>query len=159
MSNFLLKLTHSLTGEYGAPKMSSVGIGRNPSVRKAILLFTVFIFALCLQAQSSSSSSGKNSDLTTLQGCLSTYLDHYLLTEITGTTHQLEGAAGKLGHRSATRLRSPASPASRVLTPPLLAQGRAWLSSRCPGKDGETRRGRLRNYPVNSGTRFLNCSI
>ncbi len=68
-------------------------------MRKAILLFTVFIFALCLQAQSSSSSSGKNSDLTTLQGCLSTYLDHYLLTEITGTTHQLEGAAGKLGHQ------------------------------------------------------------
>jgi hypothetical protein len=71
----------------------------------AILVLVILIPAAWARAQASnpsvdpSQNSGKNSDLTTLQGCLENPNGHYTLTETNGATHQLSGAANKLGHQ------------------------------------------------------------
>ncbi len=71
--------------------------------KMAIVLLIFLVPATWAQAQSGSTdagqSSGKNSDLTTLQGCLENPNGHYTLTETNGATHQLSGAANKLGHQ------------------------------------------------------------
>ena len=50
------------------------------------------LFTTCLQAQ----ESGKSSDATTLQGCLQYNHRHYVLTDSSGTAHQLAGSLSKL---------------------------------------------------------------
>jgi len=69
-------------------------------VCKAVLLSFALVFFAVLQAQAASPSSkdSKDSNLTTLTGCLTMSEGHYVLTEDDGETHQLVGAATKLGH-------------------------------------------------------------
>jgi hypothetical protein len=68
------------------------------------LIFLFLILIVNSQAQTAkapsdnSQASAKTSDLPALTGCLSYKDDHYILTEEDGATHQLAGAAGKLGH-------------------------------------------------------------
>jgi hypothetical protein len=70
-------------------------------VCKAVLLSFALLFFAVLPAQAAnpSSKSSKNPDLTTLTGCLTMSEDNYILTEDDGETHQLSGAANKLGHQ------------------------------------------------------------
>ncbi len=69
---------------------------------KAVLLSFSLLFFAVLQAQAASphsKKSDKNPNLTTLTGCLTMSEDNYILTEDDGETHQLSGAATKLGHQ------------------------------------------------------------
>lgn len=62
-------------------------------MRKTLILtLAVMVFAICLQAQ----DSGKNSNTTTITGCLSYAQQHYVLTDSSGTAHRLSGHANRL---------------------------------------------------------------
>lgn len=91
-------------------------------MRKIVLLTLVLLVpAIWLQAQSANSSAnagqtpGKMSDLTTLEGCLGNPNGHYTLTENNGTTHQLSGAANKLGHQVGRQIEVTGKPGMRTL--------------------------------------------
>lgn len=91
-------------------------------MRKTVLLAVVLsIYAVSLHAQSATPSSdagqdsGKSADLTTLQGCLSHSRDVYTLTEEDGTTHQLVGAIGKLGHQIGRQVEVTGKPGIRTV--------------------------------------------
>jgi hypothetical protein len=92
-------------------------------VRKTVILAVVVlsIYAVSLHAQSATPSSdagqtsGKSAELTTLQGCLSYSHDRYTLTEEDGTTHQLVGALGKLGHQVGRQVEVTGKPGLRTV--------------------------------------------
>lgn len=64
-------------------------------MRKPVFILLLVAASACLEAQSASSaaaqSSGKNSDLTTLTGCLQSSSARYTLTDEDGTVHELSG--------------------------------------------------------------------
>jgi hypothetical protein len=66
--------------------------------RIATLALVLLISSVWLPAQDSAQTTGKNSELTTIQGCLQLSMGRYTLTEEDGTTHELSGATGKLKH-------------------------------------------------------------
>ena len=62
-------------------------------MRKTFMLtLAVVSFAVCSFAQ----DAGKTTGMTTIQGCLQHTKHHYVLTDSTGTEHQLSGYANKL---------------------------------------------------------------
>ena len=73
---------------------------RKPILR--LLLLLLVVACACLAAQlatpaASAQNSGKNSDLTTLTGCLQSSSARYTLTDEDGTLHELSGGH-KLGN-------------------------------------------------------------
>lgn len=66
-------------------------------VLAACLLLAVVTWPL--KSQAGANSNKDSSDLVTLTGCLQSRLGTYTLIEQDGTTHQLIGAANKLGHQ------------------------------------------------------------
>jgi len=98
-----------------------------------ILTFVVPILAICLQAQSADQSSdakqtGKESDLTTLTGCLRVENNHYLLTEKSnGSTSQLSGAANKLGHQVGREIEVSGKPGIKTMDSTLAGAGSSAL--------------------------------
>jgi len=82
--------------------------------RTFILSLLLLISAVWLQAQDAGQASGKTSDVTTLQGCLQNSHNTYTLTEENGTTHQLVGAANKLGHQVGRQIEVTGRPGLRM---------------------------------------------
>jgi hypothetical protein len=65
-------------------------------MRKTLLCALVLLIAgVCLRAQESGQTMGKSSP-TSIQGCLQYSKHHYVLTDSSGTGHQLSGYANKL---------------------------------------------------------------
>ena len=60
--------------------------------RTLMLTLAVVSFAVCSFAQDAGTTSG----MTTIQGCLQYTKRHYVLTDSTGTEHQLSGNTNKL---------------------------------------------------------------
>ena len=99
-------------------------------MRKAMILtFVLPILTICLQGQSAGPSSGaeppsgKAADLTTLAGCLRIDSNHYLLTETNGPTHQLSGAANKLGHQVGRQIEVTGKPGIKTVDSTLAGAG------------------------------------
>ncbi len=88
--------------------------------KKWMPALALLIFAACLQARAASASeksqnSGKDAGLTTLKGCLRSSDNEYTLTDDTGTTHGLSGAANKLGKQVGHEVELTGKPGIRTV--------------------------------------------
>ena len=91
------------------------GAERRFLVRKiSMLSLLLVISSIWLQGQDAGQAAGKTSDANTLQGCLQNSRGNYALTEENGTTHQLAGAANKLGHQVGRQIEVTGKPGMRM---------------------------------------------
>jgi hypothetical protein len=91
-------------------------------MRKILTLaLLLLISAVCLQAQAgypesgTSQTSGKASDMTTIEGCLQSSMGQYTLIDKDGAVHQLSGAANKLGHQVGHQVELTGKPGIRTI--------------------------------------------
>lgn len=88
-----------------------------------MLTLVLLISAVWLSAQDATQTSDKNSNLTTVEGCLQNPNGHYTLTDNSGTAHQLAGAANKLGHQVGRQIEVTGKPGMRTLDSTLAGAG------------------------------------
>ncbi|MGC2108316.1 MAG: hypothetical protein WA655_02295 [Candidatus Korobacteraceae bacterium] len=92
--------------------------------RIVIFVLVLILSGVCLRALDSGQKADKNSDLTTLQGCLQMSNSRYLLTEDNnGATHLLSGAATKLGHQVGREIEVTGKPAIKTLDSTIAGAG------------------------------------
>ena len=93
-------------------------------MRKTLVLTLVLLVsAVWLPAQDAGKTSGKTSDLDTIEGCLQRSEGQYSLTDNTGTIHHLTGGASKLSHHVGHEVEITGKPGVRTLD--TTAQGTA----------------------------------
>jgi len=85
-----------------------------PMNKSRIFTLVLLISAVWLQAQDAGQTTGKTSDLTTIQGCLHSSMGQYTLTDKDGIVHQLSGAANKLGHQVGRQIEVTGKPGIRT---------------------------------------------
>lgn len=91
-------------------------------MRKTFMLsLLLLISAAWLQAQDAGQVPDKTSDVNKLQGCLQNSHNVYLLTEENGTTHELVGAANKLGHQVGRQIEVTGKPGIRMADSTLMS--------------------------------------
>jgi hypothetical protein len=85
-------------------------------VRKTLMLTLVLmVSAVWLQAQDAAKTSGKASDLETIEGCLQRSEGQYTLIDSTNTIHHLVGGASKLSHHIGHQVEITGKPGVRTL--------------------------------------------
>ena len=95
-------------------------------MRKTVMLTLVLIVsAVCLPAQDAAKTSGKASDLETIEGCLRRSAGQYTLIDDTNTIHHLVGGAKLLTHHIGHEVAITGKPGTRTLdtTPAGAASG------------------------------------
>jgi hypothetical protein len=93
-------------------------------VRKTLVLTLVLLVsAVWLQAQDAGKTSGKTSELETIEGCLQRSEGQYTLLDNTNTIHHLTGGASKLNPHIGHQVEITGKPGVRTLD--TTAQGTA----------------------------------
>ena len=80
-----------------------------------MLTLVLLISVVCLPAQDEGKTSGKTSDLTTIEGCLHHSAGQYTLIDDTNTIHHLVGGAAKLSHHIGHQVEVTGKPGVRTL--------------------------------------------
>ena len=99
--------------------------------KRHMLCLVLLASSIGLQAQGAGQTEGKTTDANTFQGCLQNSRGVYTLTEENGATHQLVGAANKLGRQVGRQIEVTASRASGWLTARLWVRHQPHLSRKC----------------------------
>ena len=85
-------------------------------MRKILMLTLVLmVSAVCLQAQDAAKTSGKASDLETIEGCLQHSAGQYTLIDSTNTIHHLVGGGAKLSPHIGHQVEITGKPGVRTL--------------------------------------------
>jgi hypothetical protein len=93
-------------------------------VRKTVVLTVVLLVsAAWLQAQDTGKTSGKASDLTTMEGCLQSSNGQYTLIDDTNTSHILTGALRKLSSQVGHQVEVAGKPGIRTVDSTLAGAG------------------------------------
>ncbi len=79
-----------------------------------MLCLVLLASSIGLQAQGAGQTEGKTTDANTFQGCLQNSRGVYTLTEENGATHQLVGAANKLGRQVGRQIEVTGKPGIRM---------------------------------------------
>ncbi len=87
----------------------------------AILVCTAGLQAQSAQTSDTPSAESKGSGGDTLKGCLSASDNQFILTEDDGATHQLSGAAGKLGRQVGREVELTGKPGIRSVDTTLVS--------------------------------------
>jgi hypothetical protein len=84
--------------------------------KKLLLVLTLLLPAVWLQAQDTMGKASNNSGPTTIAGCLQSGGGVYTLTESDGTVHRLSGYANKLGKHVGHQVQITGKPGVKTIS-------------------------------------------